>query len=242
MAFLYIEHEGETNFMKKSAFTLAETLIILGIIGIVAALTIPGLLNNYLKKQTATQLQKSISIMNQAYKLSFEDLGELSASETKDLDSKEYFNTYWAPYIKALTYCETITPCGYKSYTPFTQTNRKKSIWYIVEPRLRPTFITPDGTVYAIFLSTWSGDPNTNKKQELYQIIVDLNGGAKPNKFGRDVFWLSRTQDNGGGIRPYCYQKTDKEINKDCSKSGIGECCAEKIRRAGWEITQDYPW
>lgn len=57
MAFLYIEHEGETNFMKKSAFTLAETLIILGIIGIVAALTIPGLLNNYLKKQTATQLQ-----------------------------------------------------------------------------------------------------------------------------------------------------------------------------------------
>lgn len=64
--------------------------------------------------------------MNQAYKLSFEDLGELSASETKDLDSKEYFNTYWAPYIKALTYCETITPCGYKSYTPFTQTNGKK--------------------------------------------------------------------------------------------------------------------
>lgn len=226
--------------MHKSAFTLAETLITLGIIGIVAALTIPGIINNYQKKKTVTQLQKAISVINQAYRLSFDELGELSAAETKDMDSKEYFNKYWAPYIKAITYCETIKPCGYKSSTPFIQTNGHQSIWYIVEPRLRPTFITPDGTVYAIFLATWSGD--ADKKKELYQIIVDLNGGAQPNKFGRDVFWLSRTQNNGGGIRPYCWQKTDKEINKDCSKSGIGECCAEKIRRAGWEISKDYPW
>lgn len=228
--------------VSKHAFTLAEILITLGIIGIIAALTIPGLLNNYLKHQTVTQLQKAISVLNQAYKLSYDDLGELPATATKDLDSEKYFNTYWAPYIKSLTYCKTLKPCGYKTYTPFTQTNGKKSSWYIVEPRLRSTFVTPDGYVYAIFLATWEDSNTTTTKKEEYRIIVDINGGANPNKFGRDVFQLSRTTEDGGGIRPYCYQKTDTEINKDCSESGIGECCAEKIRRAGWTITKDYPW
>ncbi len=157
------------------------------------------------------------------------------------MDSEEYFNTYWAPYIKTLTYCKYPRQCGYKTYTPFTQTDGSASIWHVVETRLRPTFITPDGFVYVIFLATWANNASGSKKEQ-YQIIVDLNGGAEPNKFGRDVFWLSRTQNDGGGIRPYCYQKTDAEIDKDCSKSGIGECCAEKIKRAGFEITKDYPW
>lgn len=229
------------NTTRKQAFTLAEILITLGIIGVIAALIIPELINNYKKKQTVTQLQKAISVINQAYKLSFDEVGELSITESKDLDSLEYFNTYWAPYIKAITYCKTIKPCGYDTYTPFTQTNGAKSFWYVIEPRLRSTFITPDGYVYVIFLATWQDGTTSTKKAES-RIIVDINGGAKPNKFGRDVFNLSRTHEAGGGIRPFCYQKTDKEITKDCSKNGIGECCAEQIRRSGWEITKDYPW
>lgn len=217
-------------------------MITLGIIGVVAAMTIPGLITKYEQQAAVTKLKKAISVLNQSYKLSFDDLGELSAADSKDFDSEVYFNTYWAPYIRTLTYCHNRKQCGYSEDAPFTQTNGKKSKWFVVEPRLRPTFVTPDGFVYVIFLSTWVSDSSSGVKKELYQVFVDLNGAEKPNKFGRDVFWLSRTQDDGGGIRPFCYEKTDKQVNADCSKTGEGSCCAEKIRRAGWEITPGYPW
>mgnify|MGYP002520817074 CR=1 FL=1 len=51
---------------KRQAFTLAEVLITLGIIGVVAALTIPTLVNNYRKKQFETGLKKEYSVLLQA--------------------------------------------------------------------------------------------------------------------------------------------------------------------------------
>lgn len=54
------------KFRLKVAFTLAEVLITLGIIGIVAALTMPMLIQNYNKKITEVRLKKFYSIMNQA--------------------------------------------------------------------------------------------------------------------------------------------------------------------------------
>ena len=231
------------TFIKRPAFTLAEVLITLGIIGIVAAMTIPTLITNNQKKQTVVKLQRAISVLNQAYKLSYDDVGELGAEETKDFNSLEYFNTYWAPYIKISTYCRSSAQCGYKSNTPWKYANWSKSTLYPVEPRLRAAFITADGFLYTIFLATWSsGDDVGGEKKALYKVTIDLNGAEGPNRYGRDVFFLSRTQTDGGGIRPFCYEKSNDEVDKDCSTTGLGECCAEKIRRAGWEIDKTYPW
>ena len=47
--------------MKKNGFTLAEVLITLGIIGVVAAVTIPTLVSNYKYKQIGTRLSKFVS-------------------------------------------------------------------------------------------------------------------------------------------------------------------------------------
>ena len=54
------------NVRQKTAFTLAEVLITLGIIGIVAALTLPNLIANYKNKIIAKQLQKTYSTLSQA--------------------------------------------------------------------------------------------------------------------------------------------------------------------------------
>ena len=77
------------NFMNKlksiklvkqeSAFTLAEAMITIGLIGIVAAMTMPMLMTNYQKKVTLTQLKKVVHELNQAMKFAvadakFEDL------------------------------------------------------------------------------------------------------------------------------------------------------------------------
>lgn len=54
------------SFNHKIAFTLAEVLITLGIIGVVAALTLPSLINNYQKQVIETRLSKFYTTINQA--------------------------------------------------------------------------------------------------------------------------------------------------------------------------------
>ena len=53
--------------MKNRAFTLAEVLITLGIIGVVAAMTLPTVVNKYKEKETVTKLKKFYSIISQSY-------------------------------------------------------------------------------------------------------------------------------------------------------------------------------
>jgi prepilin-type N-terminal cleavage/methylation domain-containing protein len=55
---------------KNSGFTLAEVLITLAIVGVIAALTIPAVVKNYQKTQIISKLKKVYSAINQAYNMS----------------------------------------------------------------------------------------------------------------------------------------------------------------------------
>src|SRR5574344_257472 len=72
---------------KIKRFTLAEVLITLGIIGVVAALTIPTLINNYQEKATVTKLKKFYSIMNQAVALAKIENGDIDGWTTNAAQS-----------------------------------------------------------------------------------------------------------------------------------------------------------
>ena len=226
-----------TNLLTfKPAFTLAEVLITLGIIGVVAAMTIPTLMTHFQQEQTVTKLKKALSVINQAYRLSYDDVGEPESAF--NLGAEEYFKTYWAPYIKVLSYCETPESCGYKSYFPWKYYNGSSVGTRLIATTARTTFYSMDGILYVIFTAggTDSGFIVNNN------IYVDINGGAGPNQMGRDLFIFTRVQEDGGGVRPSGYEQSDTNINKNCSKTGSGRFCAEKIRRAGWKIEKDYPW
>ncbi len=85
-------------------FTLAEVLITLGIIGVVAALTMPSLTASYRKKVVETRLQKFYSVMQQAVTLSEVDNGDRSvwlATYSAAPDKKEWYEQYLGPYIKS---------------------------------------------------------------------------------------------------------------------------------------------
>ena len=222
---------------KEVAFTLAEVLITLGIIGIVAAMTIPTLISNYQKKQTVTKLQKAISIFNQAYKMSFDEVGNPSPQEAFDMGPTKYINTYWAPYLKINNICKTYSDCGYDSLTPITLPSGHKDGANIISERTRIGVQTMDGITYIIFTSHWNSNDNDFTTPSNY-VWVDLNGGEKPNKYGRDLFMLTRVENKG--VFPYGYDLTNDRVNSECLSSGY--TCAEKIRRAGWEIDKSYPW
>ena len=60
------ELRAELDGKRKIAFTLAEFLIILGIIGVVAALTLPSVIERHQKLETVTKLKKAYSTLSQA--------------------------------------------------------------------------------------------------------------------------------------------------------------------------------
>ena len=70
--------------MKKHAFTLAEVLITLLIIGIIAAITIPSMIHEYEQHEFKTGLRKAISVLNDAIQLNISQDGE-SPYENGDL-------------------------------------------------------------------------------------------------------------------------------------------------------------
>ena len=62
--------------VRGEGFTLAEVLITLMIIGIVAALTIPSVISNYQQQEFKTGLKKAVSVLNEAIQMNIINEGE----------------------------------------------------------------------------------------------------------------------------------------------------------------------
>lgn len=224
----------------KCGFTLAEVLITLGIIGVVAAMTIPTLISNHQKKQTVVKLQKAISVMNQAYRLAYDDVGETTPEEARALGAQGYFDKFWAPYIKVQSICKTMSSCGYDDFKPWKSPNGNAYNLTVSTFDSRVAFASMDGFFYIVVTYTGGADDTATSSS----IYVDINGTAKPNTLGKDVFILDRKNDGekGGVVVPLGSTQSDAIINANCSLTGTGEYCAEKIKRSGWNIDKSYPW
>lgn len=227
----------------KRCFSLAEVLITIGIIGIVSALTIPTMLTNYQKRQTVTKLKHAYSVVNQAILLSVSENGEVEGWDSYDtIGVTEYFNRYWLPYFKNATVCkENINTCKYKNRYPsyysstFKYLNGEETLVTAIVPSSRNTLLLPNGTVLINFTNF-----SIESKSRKNQLFIDVNGALKPNIIGKDVFVFERN--DKGLLIPACNNFLTDEINLNCSKAGLGECCTKRIMDSGWEITKDYPW
>ena len=235
---------------KKTAFTLAEVLITLGIIGIVAAMTIPTLISNYQKKITVSKLQKAHSTLSNMTKLLYADgvynafSGTVSSERTE-----QFFNSYVLPYFKSpVVYKDRV--CPYTGTTedcfPFKYPNNDvvnsnvKTIWNYG----RIYFTTSDKTSYFMSIMNYV-DPDLPDADRVYKtsptVWVDLNGTDGPNTVGKDVFYF-KTDFSTGMVYSNCASKNYEYINRECSRDGQGLCCAAKIMLDGWKIKDDYPW
>ena len=169
--------------LKKTAFTLAETLITLGIIGVVAAITIPGLINNYKANKLRTQYLKSYSTLAQMIKLIEQDDIELNDQNTimnltkylpgstkkegSDLQDKN--NTHNDPFYYYLSN-------KYKTYDGKGTAN--KTMFDDVQ------YALPDGS---LLLMEWDDIHYPNGDH--HWISVDINGyNNGPNRWGVDLF------------------------------------------------------
>lgn len=184
--------------MKKlNAFTLAEVLITLGIIGVVAAMTLPTLIQNHQKQVYATQLKKSINVFENM-------LNKMKADEgVTELDQIELFSKGichgWdcdgfdgsnyadfsviqetiAKYLKTAKICK-VGECTatYKAETFKTKDNKTLSCGYSGNMSKWLGFYSTDGAIYYVY----SGSFND------LDVKIDVNGEKGPNTYGRDVF------------------------------------------------------
>jgi prepilin-type N-terminal cleavage/methylation domain-containing protein len=104
-----LQRGGEPT--HRLGFTLAEVLITLGIIGVVAALTMPTLIANYQKYVTATRLKSTFSMLSQAVNLAVADNGDQNTwTRPKNYISdtagqKDFFDKYIIKYLKLAQDC-----------------------------------------------------------------------------------------------------------------------------------------
>lgn len=216
--------------MKKNfslAFTLAEVLITLGIIGVVAAMTLPALIQNYNEKVTVTRVKKAYSIFSQAYERVKEDYGtpDLWNLEAGSADSsKEYINRF-KPYINITKVCTAEENCYVDNL--YDLSKNEKHPW-----NDRMYAQTNDGTIFWIYVFSSDcsynvSDTNTHLQNICAEIAVDVNGKNQPNTYGHDLFyfWITKdliipkgTQDEDSTKVEGCdISKTNNNNGNDCA-------------------------
>lgn len=240
--------------MSKKAFTLAEVLITLGCIGVVAALTIPSLISNYQKRQTVTKLKKVYSVLNQAVKLAEEENGGIEGWD-RNMSQAEFFIKHLAPYISGSSISNDMLSNNRILYKNPKGTVEKFFTLINFNEAYANQFVLNDGTL--LFLDP--SDVSLGRNPVTLAIGVDLNGFSKPNIIGRDFFIFDIIVDYNGGLPipkvvPYgSYNTSDmpmteykreaaKKGSYACSKTGRGMFCAALIMLDNWEIRKDYPW
>lgn len=175
------------NLKIKSAFTLAETLIVIAIIGVIAAMTLPTVINKYQEKQTITKLKKVYTTLGQvAMRLSYENtenalpVGEaVTASKSKDFVNNSILKYFNGAVVSNSTF--------YKKESPWSGISTSIVTYYQLG---RVMFKTNDGIIY--FMLFMSYDDNGAKVySKNITVYVDLNGVREPNTSGKDVFIFS---------------------------------------------------
>ena len=233
--------------MVKRGFTLAEVLITLAVIGIVAALTIPALISNYQKKVTVSKLQEAYGIFANAVKMAEVEHGDVSTwtfSEfaTRAEGNQYFFDNFLKPYIKVQEVCNPSSIACWK-----TSISLSGKSGYLVPSSDQFSFTINNGMT-AYF---WITHPLSN-----IQIWVNINGKNNKAVLGKDIFGFRLVIDKELSGLPYNGffilgedLDTDTLINDEqygCSKNidtiYSGRYCGALIKRDGWKIPETYPW
>lgn len=204
---------------KFTAFTLAEVLIVLGILGIVAEMTIPTMMRDFQTKVTITSVKKAFSTLNQAYTMAVTENGtpdQWNLIALDDPTGMANLNSIMSKYLKVIKNCGTGTGCfpdvSYKNLNNNNTSN-------VNQATTGTKLMLADGSL--VFLRhwspdcsyNWSGISNLNLNNICGFFSVDINGFKPPNKHGVDYFVFLFTKygviPNGSPDQTAAYSFTD---------------------------------
>ena len=207
---------------KTLAFTLAEVLVVLGIIGVVSALTLPNLNQNTSEKEKVVKLKKVYSELNDAVGRAVVEYGPVSVWLKKSSTDAERNKKYFERITEFLKVSKTCAPNVSGCFSSSTELNS----YYKA--------ITADGT--AIVFAPWSGCNDTfGIKDYCGVIFVDLDGPTKGvNTEGDDIFRLAGTKTGVDTYLAIDYSEGGKSIVTECF-SWRGGCSAWVIHNGNMD-------
>lgn len=201
--------------MKKKAFTLAEVLITLGIIGIVAAMTMPALITNNRNKQFETGLKEAYSIISQA---SYQLTADTGINVSPLNFPQHTFKPAFIKYLKVIHDCNWGYDEKNACVVNLNKENNTSNLYYKKFNNKEKTdslyfddgqFIIANGMLFLI----------ENASENILLVSVDLNGMNKlPNRWGEDLFTFEFTKD--GKLLPVGAEgSTYTDLDEFCSIS-----------------------
>ena len=219
---------------KRLAFTLAEVLITLGIVGVIAAISIPMLITATQKRTTETKIKRFYSEINNAMRLSAQENGvdmEGWVVKNKNYNKAEmtnFINTYIRPYMNIMS----VKSVEKNPKCPNSE---------------RMLIVLKNGTAFSILIDTngldifFHPDPNKNyfadpRYSFAFQMTKKkLDGSTEYNGEGFiDVYTY-----NWRGTREQLFNDPIRGCNKNAQSM---QYCTKIIEMNNWKIPGDYPW
>lgn len=201
----------------KKSFSLAEILLTLAIIGIVAAMTIPNLIRNQQQQTIISNLRKATSIINQAIERSESENGMVSNwsyPPAGDLNAlKNWFNTYLQPYLRY----DTIT-------------DGTGSIIVKLQDGMDIEFQMATEMDIIVYFDGYQRPKRVGKNTFYFEILP----GATGNAFRPYEVSASGTGRAKWTTGTYACDSATTQANR--------RYCAGLITYDSWEILSDYPW
>lgn len=230
----------------KKGFTLAEVLITLTIIGVIASLTIPVLVNNTNKAEIVVRLQKDYAVLQQAF-IQLNSEGSIvgndmlwGASASNHANVMRLFAskfntvktcsgpgggcwyTYSIPYLNVnLSHTSLVSNGDNAGYAKTTLIDGTLLMFY--------SYLSNCGTDQSTYTS---GNPLDNTCGEIY---VDVNNSTGPNMLGRDVFafYITKSGIYPMGINADSYYSLPNGCNPNDAGYGSGYACTAKVLQEG---------
>lgn len=214
----------------QKGFTLSELLLSLFIVGVVAVLSVPVLLNNVNNKTFATQIKNMSATIEQLAQ------DELLTHRTRDLSNTDFAdpekllsNNHFS-IVKSCNTTESLTKCWKTNATgndKITYKNLNKSNINIEGAN---TIILKNGVIFR-----YTTESNDGRTVGLF--FMDINGNDKPNIAGRDLFafWVDR---NGNVVD----ESNAKNLNETLAnkinkcKTGLAGECYGALAENNWKM------
>lgn len=206
---------------KLSAFTLAEVLITLAIIGVVAALTIPALMNSTNDKELKTAWKKSFSATSQVVeRIEADQGGSLTGVFTSPSGARDVFGQY----MNFTKTCDSATVFGSCWHADNASKKLNGQVYGTTGFESQSAgAVTADGMLYWFYWdAVYACNPSTPR---CLGVTIDVNGFKKPNTVGKDIFSAYVQSDT---LLPAGATGTEPFTGSDyaCDPTKTGDACA----------------
>lgn len=211
---------------RYKAFTLSEVMLVLSVIGVIAALTIPGIMQNTQNAQTVAKLKKEYSVIHQAYTSLLSD-NDGDIVPVYNSDATGVMNAFLSK-MNVLKVCGTAAMGCFPSNPPGYHSDIENNI----AGRTYSKAVLSDGTsiMFELYSTNCTASATGTAIAPLGStcgtIAVDLNGTALPNISGRDNFWFWVTKT---GI----YPMGTYNDGYNCSSATVTIGCTAKVLTEG---------